>query len=229
MYPRARLLFLISFFSLVSVITAAQGIRLTGKVTNTKNEPLPGATVLIEGTSRQVVADVEGKFYISLDAGKKYTLRVSNAGYESKLVAEVDVTLNQDNYIEIVLSENAKSNLEGVVLKTTTRRQENTAALLSFQRSNTALSSGLAADFIRRTPDRNTGEVLKRVSGASIQDNKFVVVRGLSDRYNAAVINNAQLPSTEPDKKAFSFDVIPSSLIDNIIINKTATPELPGE
>jgi len=229
MYPRARLLFLISFFSLVSVITAAQGIRLTGKVMNTKNEPLPGATVLIEGTSRQVVADVEGKFYISLDAGKKYTLRVSNAGYESKLVAEVDVTLNQDNYIEIVLSENAKSNLEGVVLKTTTRRQENTAALLSFQRSNTALSSGLAADFIRRTPDRNTGEVLKRVSGASIQDNKFVVVRGLSDRYNAAVINNAQLPSTEPDKKAFSFDVIPSSLIDNIIINKTATPELPGE
>jgi len=37
------------------------------------------------------------------------------------------------------------------------------------------------------------------------------------------------LPSTEPDKKAFSFDVIPSALIDNIIINKTATPELPGE
>lgn len=70
MYPRARLLFLISFFHWFPVITAAQGIRLTGKVTNTKIEPLPGATVLIEGTSRQVVADVEGKFYISLDAGK---------------------------------------------------------------------------------------------------------------------------------------------------------------
>ena len=91
------------------------------------------------------------------------------------------------------------------------------------------MSSGLAADFIRRTPDKNTGEVLKRVSGASIQDNRFVIVRGLSDRYNAAIINNAQLPSSEPDKKAFSFDVIPAALIDNIIINKTATPDLTGE
>lgn len=87
----------------------------------------------------------------------------------------------------------------------------------------------MAADFIRRTPDKNTSEVLKRVSGTSIQDNKFVVVRGLSDRYNTALINNAQLPSSEPDKKAFSFEMIPSVLVDNIIINKTATPELPGE
>lgn len=229
MYPRARLFFLLSFFSLLSVVSYAQGIRLTGKVMNAKNEPLPGATILIDGTSRQVVADVEGKFYLTLEPGKKYTLKISSAGYETKMVSEVDVTLNQENYMEIVMAESAKSNLEGVVVKTTTRRQENTSALLTFQRSNTALSSGLAADFIRRTPDRNTGEVLKRVSGTSIQDNKFVVVRGLSDRYNSAVINNAQLPSTEPDKKAFSFDVIPSSLIDNIIINKTATPELPGE
>jgi hypothetical protein len=85
------------------------------------------------------------------------------------------------------------------------------------------MSSGLAADFIRRTPDRNTSDVLKRVSGASIQDNKFVVVRGLSDRYNQALLNNALMPSSEPDKKAFSFDVIPAAMIDNIIINKTAT------
>jgi len=91
------------------------------------------------------------------------------------------------------------------------------------------MASGLAADFIRRTPDKNTGEVLKRVSGASIQDNRFVVVRGLSDRYNAAMLNTAQLPSSEPDRKAFSFDMFPAALIDNIIIHKTATPEFTGE
>ncbi|MBP7931403.1 MAG: TonB-dependent receptor, partial [Chitinophagaceae bacterium] len=95
--------------------------------------------------------------------------------------------------------------------------------------TNTALSSGLAADFIRRTPDKNTGEVLKRVSGAAIQDNKFVIVRGLSDRYNSAMLNSALLPSSEPDKKAFSFDMFPAALIDNIVINKTATPEFTGE
>ena len=85
------------------------------------------------------------------------------------------------------------------------------------------------ADLIRRSPDRNTGEVLKRVSGASIQNGKFVVIRGLSERYNTAMINGAQMQSTEPDKKAFSFDVIPSNLIDNIIISKTASADLPGD
>ncbi|HWR34231.1 MAG TPA: TonB-dependent receptor [Chitinophagaceae bacterium] len=228
MYFRLRFLMSVLFVSAAFFVQAqAQTIKLTGKVLNGKNEPLPGATIVIEGAGKQVFADIEGKFYLNLEAGKKYTLTISNAGYETKSVSEVDVTANQENYMEIVLQD--KSTLEGVTLKSTSRRQENTAALLTFQRSNTALSSGLAADFIRRTPDRNTGEVLKRVSGASIQDGKFVVVRGLSDRYNSAVINNALLPSTEPDKKAFSFDVIPSSLVDNIIINKTATPELPGE
>ncbi|MCY7310305.1 MAG: TonB-dependent receptor [Chitinophagaceae bacterium] len=228
MYSRLRLLLSVLFLSSIFSIQAqTQTIKLTGKVMNAKNEALPGATIVIEGAGKQVLADIEGKFYITLEAGKKYTLTFSNTGYETKSVSEVDVTANQENYLEIVLQD--KATLEGVTLKTTSRKQENTTALLSFQRNNTAMSSGLAADFIRRTPDRNTGEVLKRVSGASIQDGKFVVVRGLSDRYNSAVINNAQLPSTEPDKKAFSFDVIPSSLVDNIIINKTATPELPGE
>ncbi len=226
MYSRMCLIFSVIFISLFSV-AQGQTIKLTGKVLNTKNEALPGATIFIVGAKIQTQADVEGKFYIQLETGKKYTLTISNVGYQSKNVSDVEVGVNLENYIEIVLAD--QSSLEGVVIKTVSRKQENTSALLSFQKNNTALSSGLAADFIRRTPDKNTGEVLKRVSGTSIQDGKFVVIRGLSDRYNAAVINNAQLPSTEPDKKAFSFDVIPSSLIDNIIINKTATPDLPGE
>lgn len=216
-------------FTCSALFSLAQTVKFSGKVKNARNEVLPGATIVVLGEEKQVIADVEGKFYLTLSAGKKYTLRVSNTGYTSKDVQEIEVTENQENYIEIILEESKQTSLEGVTVRASSRRQENTSALLTFQRSNTALSSGLAADFIRRTPDKNTGEVLKRVSGASIQDNKFVIVRGLSDRYNSAVINNAQLPSTEPDKKAFSFDVIPSSLIDNIIINKTATPELPGE
>jgi hypothetical protein len=226
MYTGLRFLLILSATCFIVTVNA-QTVKLSGKVINTRNESLPGATIRVDGEAKQVIADVEGKFYITLVAGKKYTLTVSNTGYETKSVSDVEVAFNGENYIEVVLQD--KSDLQGITIKTTSRRQENTTALLSFQKNNISLSSGLAADFIRRTPDRNTGEVLKRVSGASIQDGRFVVVRGLSDRYNAAVINNAQLPSTEPDKKAFSFDVIPSALIDNIIINKTATPELSGE
>lgn len=203
----------------------SQTIKLSGKVLNTKNEPVPSATIQVEGIGKPIAADVEGRFTLQLEAGKKYTLSVTSAGYNSKTVDEVEVTAGGDNTVTIVLEDKT---LEAVVVRTSVRR-ESSSALINFQKNNTALSSGLAADFIKRTPDKNTGEVLKRVSGASIQDNKYVIVRGLSDRYNQAMLNDAQMPSSEPDKKAFSFDIIPAVMIDNVIINKTATPDLPGE
>ncbi|MGZ5220216.1 MAG: carboxypeptidase regulatory-like domain-containing protein [Chitinophagaceae bacterium] len=218
---------LLSFF-LVLISFASAQTRLGGKVVNSKNEPVAGVSVKIIGATGGTTTDIEGRYSLNLSAGKKYELEFSASGFSAKLVNDIEVGPGLDNELNIVL-EIAITNIEGVTVRATSRRQESTAALLNFQKNNIALSSGLASDFIRRTPDKNTGEVLKRVSGASIQDNKFVIIRGLSDRYNSALINNAQLPSTEPDKKAFSFDVIPSALIDNIIINKTATPDLTGE
>ena len=87
----------------------------------------------------------------------------------------------------------------------------------------------ISAESIRRSPDRNTAEILKRTPGASIQEGKYIIVRGLADRYNQAMLNGILLTSTEADRKTFSFDLFPSQIIDNIIINKTATPELTGE
>ena len=221
-----RLLLLIISTSFASLIHAQ--IKLTGKIVNAKNEPVAGVSIKIVGASGGTTSDADGRYSINLSPGKKYELEFSAISYASKLINDIEVAQGLDNELNVVLEVAVKSN-EGVTVRATSRRQESTNALLGFQKNNTAMSSGLAADFIRRTPDKNTGEVLRRVSGASIQDNKFVVVRGLSDRYNSAMINGAQLPSSEPDKKAFSFDVIPSSLIDNIIINKTATPDLTGE
>ncbi len=222
----ARLLLLLVWIG-SSFVTQAQ-VRLTGKVTNTKNETLAGVSVKVPGSNTGTATDVEGRYSLTLARGQKHSLEFSAIGYSTKLVSDVEVGDNMDNELNAVLEIAAKA-MEGVTVKATSRRQENTASLLSFQKNNTAMSSGVAADFIRRTPDKNTGEVLRRVSGASIQDNKYVIVRGLSDRYNQALINNAQMPSSEPDKKAISFDIIPSVMIDNIIINKTATPDLPGE
>lgn len=212
-------------FLFISIQSIAQSITVSGKVTNPRNQSIPGATISVEG-GKNTAADADGNFTLVLAPGT-YVFTVSATGYQTKRVDEVKVVEGEDNTIDISL-EYSKQELEGVVVSST-RRKESTNALLSFQKNNTSLSSGLAADFIRRTPDKNTGEVLKRVSGASIRDNKFVIVRGLSDRYNSAYINGAMLPSTEPDKKAFSFDIIPSQLIDQIVINKTATPDLTGE
>jgi Outer membrane protein beta-barrel family/CarboxypepD_reg-like domain/TonB-dependent Receptor Plug Domain len=216
-------------FSAFGVGAFAQKGKIEGKVTDSKNgQPLTGVSVINKGNPKAVTTDVDGRYTIDIDGESKVTLVFSYNGVTQEVG---DVEIKNGIITTQDLSFVVKTTTEtGVVVRSrSTSRRETAASLLTFQKNNTALSSGLAADFIRRTPDKNTGEVLRRVSGTSIQDNKFVIVRGLSDRYNAAFINGAALPSSEPDKKAFSFDVIPSTLIDNIIINKTATPDITGE
>ena len=201
-----RKLFYLFSLLFITLTTSAQTIRINGRVLNQKNEPIPGASISVSEINRSFAADVEGRFSVLLEQGKKYTFTVTAVGFQTKAVDEVEVKATEiDNVLTILMDVAAKEGTE-IIIRSTARR-ENTSGLLSFQRNNTSLSSGLSADFIRRTPDKNTGEVLKRVSGASIQDNKFVIVRGLSDRYNAAMLNSALLPSSEPDKKAFSFDM----------------------
>ncbi|WP_173003152.1 TonB-dependent receptor [Chitinophaga sp. SYP-B3965] len=224
--------YLLLLFILISVvqISLAQNGKVEGKVLSSRNEPLIGVSVRVVGLSSGATTDVEGRFVITLPAGKKYSLTLSYLGYTTKTVADVNIVKDAVEHLDVVLEDN-NNQLKGVTIQGTSSnaQRETTNSLVTLQRNSTAVASVLAADFIRRTPDKNTGEVLKRVSGASIKDNKFVIVRGLSDRYNAAFLNNAQMPSSEPDKKVFTFDVIPSVLIDNIVINKTATPDLTGE
>lgn len=204
--------------------------KLTGKVANTKNESLIGVTVKIAGTAKGTMTDGDGRYVLNLENGKKYTLEFSAVGYETKSITEVEVTTNGFNELNIILDVQAKIEKDVVVTsKTSTARKESVNSMISFQRNANTLASVVAAETIRRSPDRNTGEVLKRTPGASLQEGKFIIVRGLADRYNQAMINGILLTSTEPDRKTFSFDLIPSSVIDNIVINKAFVPEYPGE
>lgn len=110
-----------------------------------------------------------------------------------------------------------------------TQKKETNLAVISIVRNSSVISDGVSVEFIKKTPDRTVGDALKRINGVTIQNEKFVLVRGLSDRYNSAILNKTILPSTEPDRRAFSFDIIPSNLIDNIIVSKSAMPSLPGD
>ena len=108
-------------------------------------------------------------------------------------------------------------------------KKETNIAIINIIKNSSVISDGLSMESIKKTPDRTVGDVLKRVNGVTIQNDKFVLVRGLSDRYNSVILNKTILPSTEPDRRAFSFDIIPSSMIDNIIVLKSAIPSLPGD
>jgi len=213
-----------------SAIVFAQGSgKISGIVTDKKTgDVIIGAGVKIVSPKLAVPTDVEGRYTIGALAPGKYTIEVTYITYTPKTITDIEVTNNNVTLVNVQMEEASSQKLNQVVI-TATAKQESVNTLYARQRTNVSISDGISADQIKRSPDRNTSEVLKRVSGTSIQDNKFVIVRGLSDRYNATLLNNAILPSTEPDRKAFSFDIIPSNMIDNIIINKTASADLPGD
>jgi outer membrane receptor protein involved in Fe transport len=216
-------------FSFFSTVLAAQTVKLGGKVLNDKNEPQQGVSVKVTngpGTS----TGTDGSFTLSLAPGTKYEITFSSVGYATKKLSDVEVGATGANELNITL-EIASTNLTGVVVQSTavSARRENVASIIQFQKNTNTVASVISAETIRRSPDRNTGEVLKRTPGASIQEGRFIIVRGLADRYNQAMLNGILLTSTEPDRKTFSFDLIPSAMIDNIIINKAFVPELPGE
>ena len=207
----------------------AQTLKLYGKVVNEKNEPLAG--VSIKNTAGGgTTTGVDGVFSLNLNAGNKYELSFTAIGYAEKLVGDIAVANGQANELNIVLQSTSKD-LSNIVVTAnrSSARRESINSLIAYQKNTNTVASVISAEAIRRSPDRNTGEVLKRVPGTSIQEGKYLIVRGLSDRYNLAMLNGVPLSSTEPDRKTFSFDIFPAPMIDNIVINKAFVPEYPAE
>jgi TonB-dependent receptor len=217
-------------FVIIGTAAFAQGTgKISGTVTDKKTgETLIGVTVKLKGSTKGMATDVDGKYSINGLANGKYTVVYQYIGYTGKEISEVEVTAAKNTILNVILQESNSQNLNEVVIKGSFKK-ESVNALYAQQKNNAAISDGISSELIKRSPDKNTSDVLKRVSGATIQDNKFVVIRGLSDRYNAALLDGSSLPSTEPNRKAFSFDIVPSNLVDNLVISKTATPDLPGD
>lgn len=200
---------------------------IKGQIIDAKTgETLPGALVVIEGMTNGAITDMDGRFAINNIPAGKYKVNFRLMSYKDKS-AIVELVTKEPVIISISLEEGSTDLQEVEVVANVNKETSNT--LLIMQKNSASVSDGISAESIKRTPDKSTSDVIKRVSGASIQDNKFAVIRGMNDRYNTAYINGAPLPSSEPDRRAFAFDIFPSNLIDNLIIVKTATPDLPGD
>ncbi|MBS1666128.1 MAG: TonB-dependent receptor [Bacteroidetes bacterium] len=219
---------LICLFFLPSILFA-QKERVAGKIIDAETGgPVVGASITLSDQSiKGTSTDVDGGFFLLLEKNKTYTLNISSIGYRSKQLTDVTVENEGLQPLNISLQKN-REQLELVIVKASARKEAQ-ATLYTLQKIGSSISDGISAELISKSPDKNTGDVLKRVSGTSIQENKFVVIRGLSERYNVSLLNNALLPSTEADKKAFAFNIIPSSVVDNLVIYKSPTPDLPGD
>lgn len=207
----------------------AQG-TLKGKITDEKTgETLVGVTISIpELKTVAAFSDEDGDFELKVPDGT-YTVQVRYMGYVTKEVSDVKIETGTITPMKLAIKEESKTNVLKDVVVRSSLKKETMNALYIAQKNSASVSDGISAEAIKKSPDKSTGEVLKRVSGTTIQDNKFVIIRGLTDRFNTALIDNSFLPSTEANRKAFSFDIIPSTLIDNIVISKSGTPDLPGD
>ncbi|CAN5871988.1 TonB-dependent receptor [soil metagenome] len=207
----------------------SQSGKINGNVIDAgSGRSLDGATVTLIEKSKTIAADQNGNFsFVKLEAGT-YSIRCSFSGHVEKIVSEVIVKQNDQTAITISL-EQRKADAVIVAATRTKAAGETVASLLVAQKNSANVSDGITAQQIKQTPDKSTSDVLKRVSGASIQDDRFAIIRGLNDRYNAAFINGGPLPSSESDRKAFAFDIFPAAILDNLVIFKTATPDKTGE
>lgn len=216
--------------ALIFIITTfrAYAADIKGKVTDsTTGEPLIGATIQIDGTPKATATDIDGLFAFSgLDENANYTLTIKYISYKTKKIDGVRAEA-QPQVIEIKLTPDEQTLNEVTV--TGVARKNTEIAVIQMTKSSPVIVSNVSAQEITKTQDTNAGEVIRRVPGVSLIDDKFVMVRGLSQRYNNVWINGGAVPSSEADSRAFSFDLIPSSQIDNMQIVKTPSPEYPAD
>lgn len=220
-------LFLILFL-FASLISYAQNGSITGIIRDAKtSEPIIGANVVIQGTTVGAATDIDGKFLINNIKPGSYGVVVSFVTYKTQTLADVVVESGKVTSLEVPLPEEVSELTEVVV---TAKREINTDAnLIRSIREAKLVVSGISSEQIVRLPDRDAAQVMQRVPGVTIVDNRFVVVRGVPERYNQVMINGAIAPSTEIDRRSFSFDLIGSSAIDQMLTYKSATAELPGD
>ncbi|NVO01549.1 MAG: TonB-dependent receptor [Bacteroidetes bacterium] len=222
---RFNILFILTFLSIISF---GQTGSITGVVKDPKTkETIVGANVIIKGTTNGSSTDFDGKYEIKNLAPGTYSLDITFISYKPLTIEKVKVQANKATTADIDLEQQAVS-LGGVEV-VGTKKTDTDVSLMNTIKGGDLVVTGISSQQISRSQDRDASEVVKRIPGVTIIDNRFIVVRGLNERYNVVWLNNASTPSSESDVKAFSFDVIPSSMLDRVLVFKTPAPELPAD
>ncbi|MFO7446376.1 MAG: TonB-dependent receptor [Ignavibacteriaceae bacterium] len=210
----------------VSAINAQSGI-ISGTVVDEKTgEALIGANILIQGTTNGAATDIDGNYRITAVTPGTYTLVTSMVSYAKTTITGVIVDSDKVTKIDITLSEEAYQTDEVVV--TARMLEDNEASLLKLRQRSNSVSDAISSELISRSGSSSAADAMTKVTGASVVGGKYVYVRGLGDRYSSTHLNGAELPSADPDKKAFNMDLFPAGVLENIVTIKSFTPDKPG-
>lgn len=217
------------FMALITTSAFSQkGVLSGGVVDKNSGESVIGAIVVVHQENQQVTGtttDFDGKYHIQLNPGV-YDVVVSYLSYGKQTITGLEIQAGKVNSLDIALEEETAKLSEVVVTATVVKNTE--AALIALQRKSFSIQDGVSSQQISRTGSSNAADAMRQSTGAVIESGKFIVMRGLGDRYSLSQLNGITLPSTDPYRNSTSLDLIPAQMIDNIVTVKTFTPDLPG-
>ena len=202
--------------------------RIVGRILEEgSGQPVPGAQVGIAMGGISVSSGIDGRFtLLNVPAGPT-AITVRAIGFSPKTVSGVEVPAGGVVQQDVTIGATAVE-VEGITVAATQERGS-VAAALEEQRTSTNITNAVTAEEISRSPDADAAQALQRVSGVTVQDGRYVFVRGLGERYTTTSLNNARLPSPEPERKVVPLDLFPSSLLEAVTTSKTFTPDQSGD
>ncbi|MCX6213138.1 TonB-dependent receptor [Spirosoma sp.] len=219
---------LLVLFSLLSTAVFAQTGTVQGTVKDGKTkESLIGCTVRVDGTQIGGTTDIEGHFNLANVPAGTHKIVISYVSYKTREIPNVRVESGNTTAIDTELDEEGTS-LQEVVVRANKATNTEIAVITEIKQLK-PIAVGISAQQIQKSQDRDAAAAIRRVPGVSIVDNRFVLIRGLAARYNSVLINDVITPSTEVDTRSFSFDLVPSNIIDRMIVYKSGSADLPGD
>jgi hypothetical protein len=224
-----KLTILLAFLFVGNADLFAQKVKIFGKVIDKETgEDLIGAYIVLKVGEEQKTGtstDIDGTYSLETEPGI-YEIVVSYISYNDLIIKDVNIKEGENFPLDISLSSSTEILTEVVVTAEAIKNTD--AALITLQRKSFSVQDGISSKQISRTGSSNAAEAMKQMTGAVIEDGRFVVMRGLGDRYSLAQLNGVTLPSADPYKNSSSLDIIPAQMIDHLITNKTFTPDMPG-
>lgn len=210
----------------VGLSSFAQDGFLRGKVIDeTTGEALFGATVVKQGTTLGAVADFDGNYSLSLPGGT-HTIVFQSIGFQNIVIPDVTIEAGEATILEVVMKEDVQQ--LGEVVVTAQVVKDNEVGVMLVQKKSINTLDGISSATFKKIGDSDLSGAMKRVTGVSVQGDKYVYVRGLGDRYTKTSINGMVIPGLDPDRNDVQIDIFPTGILENVLVYKTFTPDLTG-
>jgi hypothetical protein len=212
-----------------AVASAQQAGGIRGMVYDKDfNAPLAEVRVQILETGQSVTTSDEGNYVFGQVKPGKYTLIFSKDGYTQQIkrefVVSAGVMAEQDAWLAGNFTEMDEFVVQDLQIESGTE-----AKLLVLRKELPAMIDSISADLMSQANLSDAAAALNLVAGATVQDGKYAVIRGLPDRYVNSQINAIRLPTADPDKRAVQLDQFPAAAIESVQVSKTFTPDQQGD